>query len=268
MQPCILQHLRERRTAIKREWLTLLRAEPVATPLGNPEALAHLIDRTLDEVFAELSRARPAREESTASYAVVRGECGCGRNPLLAYFLAGERALLEALIWAQGAHPAAEASARHTEFTELYLVLRRIARREVRLFCSVCQLPRAEEPTRAGSSVFPPMSTAKIAFAAASAAALLALTPARAAEGSEVYAQNCASCHGQDGAGHTKAGRMLGAKDLGSSDYQKTFTDDEAFKSLKEGLTVAGKQKMKPFAGKLSDDDLKAVVTYVRTLKK
>jgi cytochrome c553 len=29
-----------------------------------------------------------------------------------------------------------------------------------------------------------------------------------------------------------------------------------------------GKQKMKPFADKLSDDDVKALVTYIRTLKK
>lgn len=62
---------------------------------------------------------------------------------------------------------------------------------------------------------------------------------------------------------------MLGAKDLNDGAYQKTFTDDDAFTALKSGLKdPAGKTKMKPFAEKLSDDDIKTLVTYVRTLAK
>jgi mono/diheme cytochrome c family protein len=98
---------------------------------------------------------------------------------------------------------------------------------------------------------------------------LLAATAGYAADAPEAYTKNCASCHGADGAGHTKAGKMLGAKDLTDAAYQKTFTDDDATKSLKEGLKDAsGKTKMKPFADKLSDDDIKTVVAYVRTLAK
>lgn len=271
MQPSLVRDLRGRRIGIKEEWRRLLRAEPVATPLANPDALDHLIDCTLDEIFEELGQARPMRDEPTTSYTEIRAECGCGRNPLLNYFLAGERALMDAMIWVQAAHPNDSVVTRRTEFAELYLLLRRIARREVRLFCSICQLPgathgashRTASPAHSSS-----MTIAKTAFAAASAAALVCISPVRAADGPAVYAQNCAACHGQDGAGHTRAGRMLGAKDLTSADYQKSFSDEDALKSLKEGYTVDGKQKMKPFADKLSDEDLKAAIAYVRTLKK
>jgi mono/diheme cytochrome c family protein len=98
---------------------------------------------------------------------------------------------------------------------------------------------------------------------------LLAAAAARAADAPDTYAKNCSSCHGADGAGHTRAGKMLGAKDLTDAAYQKTFTDDQAFTALKTGLTDdAGKAKMKPFADKLSDDEIKTLVTYVRTLAK
>ena len=80
----------------------------------------------------------------------------------------------------------------------------------------------------------------------------------------------CASCHGKDGAGKTRPGKRLGVKDLTTADYQKTFSDDDAFNSLKNGLKSAdgAATKMKSFADKLSDDDIKALVTYVRTMAK
>lgn len=265
MDAWIIDELRRRRADIKREWTILLRAEPVATPLGHPDALAFLVDGTLDEIFSELGKSEPpAAEERPDPYDSVRRECACERNPLLAYFLAGERALLEALICAQASRPGGAGPAKRTELTELYLVLRRIARREVRAFCSLCQNARPETSASHPSL----MTTTKIAILAAFAAATLT-APALRADVPEAYAKNCASCHGQDGMGHTRAGKMLGVKDLSSADYQKSFTDDEAFKSLKEGYTDAnGKQKMKPFAAKLSDDQIKSLVAFVRTLSK
>ncbi len=101
------------------------------------------------------------------------------------------------------------------------------------------------------------------------ALASLAALPLRAADAGESWAKNCASCHGKDGAGHTKAGKMLGAKDLTDAAYQKSFTDDQAFDAIKNGFKDAsGKDKMKPFAAKLSDDEIKALVAYVRGLQK
>jgi mono/diheme cytochrome c family protein len=41
------------------------------------------------------------------------------------------------------------------------------------------------------------------------------------------------------------------------------------FKQIKEGMKDAkGKEKMKPFGGVLSDDEIKALVAFVRGLKK
>jgi cytochrome c6 len=101
------------------------------------------------------------------------------------------------------------------------------------------------------------------------AVVLAAAAVASAAETTENWSKNCASCHGKDGAGHTKAGRKLDVKDLTSAEIQKGFTDDEAFTSVKQGEKGKdGSEKMKPFADKLSDDEIKALVAYVRTLAK
>lgn len=89
-----------------------------------------------------------------------------------------------------------------------------------------------------------------------------------AADPAANWARDCASCHGHDGSGHTRPGHLLGVKDLQDSAYQKTFTDAQAFDALKNGLKVDGRTKMQPFAGKLTDDEIKELVAYVRTLAK
>jgi len=49
---------------------------------------------------------------------------------------------------------------------------------------------------------------------------------------------------------------------------QSGFTDEDAFKALKEGLKDSdGKTRMKPAEG-LTDDELKALVQHVRGFKK
>jgi len=89
-----------------------------------------------------------------------------------------------------------------------------------------------------------------------------------AADVAENWTKHCASCHGKDGKGQTKAGRMAGAKDQTDPAYQATLNDEKSFKSLKEGLKDGGKEKMKPFGGKLSDDEIKALIAHVRSFKK
>lgn len=91
----------------------------------------------------------------------------------------------------------------------------------------------------------------------------------RAADAPETWAKNCAACHGKDGTGQTKAGKKVGVKDLTDAAYQKTFTDDKAFTDIKGGLKDKdGKEQMKSFADKLTDDEIKTLVTYVRSLQK
>ena len=59
---------------------------------------------------------------------------------------------------------------------------------------------------------------------------------------------NCASCHGKDGKGDTMMGRKLSIKDLTDPKVQSSFTDADATKAIKEGVTDKdGTEKMKAF---------------------
>jgi len=100
-------------------------------------------------------------------------------------------------------------------------------------------------------------------------AGLTALSTFAFADTTENWAAKCASCHGKDGAGHTKAGRMAGVKDLTAADYQGSFTDADAAKQIKDGLKdSSGKVRMKAFGDVYSDADIKDLVAYIRTMKK
>ncbi len=156
MEPALVHALQERRPDIRAHWEALLWTEPVNTPLANPAILVRLFDYTLDQVFGTLQdQPAPRRSAPAPAYAAIRAICTCDRNPLLAYFLAGEQALLETLVLLEAsAHGKQDHAA-----TELHLTIRRIARREVESFCSLCQyrrttadrrreIPRRENPSR------------------------------------------------------------------------------------------------------------------------
>ena len=111
------------------------------------------------------------------------------------------------------------------------------------------------------------MRTPTILLTAAFVAAFSTIN-LRAGDPPEAWTKNCASCHGKDGRGDTKAGKKADVKDLTDAKYQASFTDEQMFKQIKEGLKDGAKEKMKPFKDKLTDDEVKAVGAYVRTLKK
>ena len=90
----------------------------------------------------------------------------------------------------------------------------------------------------------------------------------RAADAKTNWANNCAQCHGPTGKGDTKMGQMVGAMDLTDPKKQASFSDGKATETIKNGVKQNGKTTMKAFGGKLSDDEVKALVAYVRTLKK
>jgi len=83
--------------------------------------------------------------------------------------------------------------------------------------------------------------------------------PALAADGAATYKAKCAMCHGPDG---SKENPAMGIKALSGPDVQKQ-TDAQLIE-----VTSKGKGKMPGYAGKLSDDEIKAVVAFIRTLKK
>ena len=91
---------------------------------------------------------------------------------------------------------------------------------------------------------------------------------ASAADAKETWEKTCAKCHGPDGKGQTKMGQKAGVKDYTDPKVQEELKDDVAFKAIKEGLKDKdGNTRMKPAEG-LSDDEIKALVAYVRAFKK
>jgi hypothetical protein len=139
MQESLINAIRFRRTQIHARWADLLRADRANTPLGNPDALVHLLDWTLDEIFGALSKPGTRRRHSRHAAATAdTPHCPCGRNPLLRYFTVGEQALQEALILAQASLTSLDPLERDASMQELILVLRHIARHEIEAFCGVC----------------------------------------------------------------------------------------------------------------------------------
>jgi len=62
-------------------------------------------------------------------------------------------------------------------------------------------------------------------------------------------------------------GQKLGIKDLTDAKVQADITDAAAFSAIKDGVKKDDKVLMKAAEG-LSDDEIKGLVAYVRSLKK
>ena len=77
----------------------------------------------------------------------------------------------------------------------------------------------------------------------------------------KLYKSKCAMCHGADGKGATPMGPKIGVRDFKSPAVAKE-TDAEMFT-----LTKDGKNKMPAYKGKLTDNQIKELVKYIRTLK-
>ncbi|HEY5345226.1 MAG TPA: cytochrome c [Verrucomicrobiae bacterium] len=101
----------------------------------------------------------------------------------------------------------------------------------------------------------------------ATALCFAAAITASAADGKGNWDKSCAKCHGADGKGQTNIGKKLGCKDYSDAKVQDALTDDAAFKAVKEGVKDNEKVVMK-VSDNLSDDDIKALVAYMRTFKK
>ena len=140
MQESLVLTLRAQRPRIRAQWEALLRAEPVGSPLGHPGTLVHLLDWTLDEIFSGLALL-PARRRAGGKSTKPDDcpGCPCGHNPLLAYFVAGQQAMREALILAQARLNGLDPIARDAALEELNLVVHHITRREIAALCGVCQ---------------------------------------------------------------------------------------------------------------------------------
>ena len=81
------------------------------------------------------------------------------------------------------------------------------------------------------------------------------------ATGEAVYKANCQSCHGSTGTPSPGIAKMLGVKAASDPDM-KSRTAEQQFDSVKNG-----KGKMKPFAGRLTDAQIRDAITYFRSFK-
>jgi cytochrome c6 len=103
-----------------------------------------------------------------------------------------------------------------------------------------------------------PIRTAAMILLAASIAAPVFAQSA----GADTYKSKCAMCHGPDGTAATPMGKMM---KIPSFKDPAVVKDSEA--TLIE-ITKNGKGKMPSYNGKLTDAQIKAVVSYIRTLQK
>ena len=99
------------------------------------------------------------------------------------------------------------------------------------------------------------------------AACAAMLVSASAADVKENWDTKCKGCHGPDGKGDTKMGKKLEIKDFTDAKVQASFKDEDMLKAIKEGVKDGDKTRMKAVEG-LSDDEMKALVAYVRAFKK
>jgi cytochrome c6 len=80
--------------------------------------------------------------------------------------------------------------------------------------------------------------------------------------GADTYKSKCAMCHGPDGTAAVPMGKMYKIP---------SFKDPAVVKSSDAELaaiTKDGKGKMPAYTGKLTDAQIKEVVSYIRTLQK
>ena len=77
--------------------------------------------------------------------------------------------------------------------------------------------------------------------------------------GADTYKTKCAMCHGATGLGDTPAGKVFKAASL-KDPMVTTKSDDELTVIVKNG-----KNKMPAWKDKLTDEQIKAVLLYIRT---
>lgn len=137
MTPHLLRKLSARNAAICERWEALLRIEPVRTPLANPDALVHLIRTTVSEILRAAAKLPASPVRSLKSVQSVRlPTCECGNNPYLAYFIAGEQAMVETLVLLQAELPPSDRL--EADVADVIHVVRETARGEIEAFCGLC----------------------------------------------------------------------------------------------------------------------------------
>jgi cytochrome c oxidase cbb3-type subunit III len=108
------------------------------------------------------------------------------------------------------------------------------------------------------------MSGISKAMCAAAGALLLAFGPVARADnpGETVFKQKCTACHAADGSGNNFMGKKLNIPDLRSPEVQKQ-TD-----AALTDFIAKGKNKMPAYEKTLKPEEIKGLVTYIRSIAK
>jgi len=78
-------------------------------------------------------------------------------------------------------------------------------------------------------------------------------------EGRELFLKKCAMCHGENGVAKPVA---KGSSNFNDPAWQKATTDEAMAK-----VTLEGRNKMPKFEGKLTSEQIQAIVEHIRKLK-
>jgi hypothetical protein len=136
MDPELLRKLRGQAAEIGERWDALLRLERMTGPLAHPDALVHLIADSMRQVFAVAASARTGSLSIRTAMADSLPGCECGHNPYLMYFIAGEQALIEAVIRAQADLPPHRR--RESDIAAVIQAVRSLGHAEIDTFCGIC----------------------------------------------------------------------------------------------------------------------------------
>jgi mono/diheme cytochrome c family protein len=91
--------------------------------------------------------------------------------------------------------------------------------------------------------------------------------PAGASRAERLYYAYCVECHGRDGRGSWRAALfLLRPGNLADSGRMASHSDQYLFDIVKHGGSPIGRPGMPAFGYHLSDDDIRALVAYIRTL--
>ncbi len=88
-------------------------------------------------------------------------------------------------------------------------------------------------------------------------------------KGQEVYGTYCWTCHGKEGKGDGPSAAGLAVKPRNHSDdaQMSKLSDDQIFKTVKEGGKAVGKSElMPPWGAALKDSQIRDLIAFVRTL--
>lgn len=82
----------------------------------------------------------------------------------------------------------------------------------------------------------------------------------------KAWQKDCSKCHAKDGSGLTKKGRQLRLQDYTKPEVQAKFTDEELAEAIHEGVMKDGEEIMKAYKEDYSEEEIAALVAYIRTM--